>query len=161
MLTRRASFDAVSMRELAYELGVGAMTIYNYVANKDALAGLVADHLLRGVSVPPPEAGAWHQRLLSLTRDRRASLRRYRDLPLHSSVEAERLEQAARAIIDDAGFNLGDAELAFATLWAALGNADIGDDALEFGFEAVVDTLKQRPAQRPTERPARRRLRAR
>ena len=40
------------MRTLAQELGVPVMTIYNYVANKDALYELVLNHVLRSIRVP-------------------------------------------------------------------------------------------------------------
>ena len=53
---RRMGSTKISMRSLANELGVPVMTIYNYVASKEALNELVVDHALRPVSVPPPEA---------------------------------------------------------------------------------------------------------
>ena len=62
------------MRALAQELGVPVMTIYNYVPNKDALYELVMNSVLRQVRVPPPEDGAWEERLKQLERDARSAL---------------------------------------------------------------------------------------
>lgn len=46
-LTDRSCLEDVSMRSLAGELGVPVMTVYNYVASKEVLNGLVIDHVLR------------------------------------------------------------------------------------------------------------------
>lgn len=47
--------DGLTVRSLAVELGVGTMTLYWYVQNKDEVLELVADRLLADVSFPPPE----------------------------------------------------------------------------------------------------------
>ncbi len=51
-LTDESNLGDVSMRSLAHELGVPVMTIYNYVASKEALNELIVDHALRLVEVP-------------------------------------------------------------------------------------------------------------
>src|ERR1043165_2465523 len=53
-------FDAVSMRRIAEELGVGTMTLYYYVRTKDDLLALIDDALMAEVvarTVPLP--GGW------------------------------------------------------------------------------------------------------
>jgi TetR/AcrR family tetracycline transcriptional repressor len=47
--------DGLTVRSLAVELGVGTMTLYWYVQNKDEVLELVADRLLADVSFPPPD----------------------------------------------------------------------------------------------------------
>lgn len=55
----------LSMRKLAAEVGVEAMSLYNHVANKgDLLDGLTARVF---ESVPLPEPGPWDERLRALT----------------------------------------------------------------------------------------------
>ena len=73
-LASSVRLENVSMRALAQELGVPVMTIYNYVANKDALYELVVNHVLRPVRVPPPDAGTWEERVKQLERDVRSSM---------------------------------------------------------------------------------------
>jgi TetR/AcrR family tetracycline transcriptional repressor len=50
-----AGLDGLTVRALAQELGVGTMTLYWYVKNKDEVLDLVSDRLLAGVSFPPSE----------------------------------------------------------------------------------------------------------
>jgi len=45
--------EALTVRSLAQELGVGTMTIYWYVQNKDEILDLVSDQLLADVVLPP------------------------------------------------------------------------------------------------------------
>jgi TetR/AcrR family tetracycline transcriptional repressor len=45
--------DALTVRSLAQELGVGTMTIYWYVQNKEEILDLVSDRLLADVVLPP------------------------------------------------------------------------------------------------------------
>ena len=45
--------DGLTVRALAAELGVGTMTLYWYVRNKDEVLDLVTDRLLAGVELPP------------------------------------------------------------------------------------------------------------
>ena len=48
----RESFDAVSMRRVAQELGVGTMSLYYYVKTKDDLVAVMDDALMAEVLVP-------------------------------------------------------------------------------------------------------------
>ena len=45
--------DGLTVRRLAQELGVGTMTLYWYVQNKDEVLDLVADRMLAGIETPP------------------------------------------------------------------------------------------------------------
>jgi AcrR family transcriptional regulator len=46
------------MRALARELGVPPMTIYNYVASKEALRELVVNQILREIRIPDVDEGS-------------------------------------------------------------------------------------------------------
>lgn len=48
--------DALSMRQLAAELGVGAMSLYTYVASKAELVELMVDRVFGEVARPDPQA---------------------------------------------------------------------------------------------------------
>jgi AcrR family transcriptional regulator len=64
--------EAVSMRRLAERLGVGTMTPYSYVADKDELLDLMLDQVSREMLVPEPLPGEWRAALRAIalhTRD--------------------------------------------------------------------------------------------
>lgn len=67
-LADRAGLAAVTMRRLATELGVGAMTLYTHVPGKGELVGLMYDAVL-GEAYPSPPAGAWRERLTAVARE--------------------------------------------------------------------------------------------
>ena len=66
-LADREGLAAVSMRRLAAELGVGAMTLYTHVPGKGELVDLMLDAVL-GEVYPEPPAGDWRARLTAVAR---------------------------------------------------------------------------------------------
>lgn len=70
---------ALSMRKVGRALGVEAMSLYNHVANKDALLDGVIDLVMGEVELPEPGAGArdWQAALRARTRSIRAVLTRH------------------------------------------------------------------------------------
>lgn len=55
--------ERLSMRKVAARLGMGAMSLYRYVASKEELIDLMVDRV-RGESMPPDEpAGGWREEL--------------------------------------------------------------------------------------------------
>jgi AcrR family transcriptional regulator len=63
---------AVTMRQVAGRLGVGTMTLYSYVANKDELVDLMLDEVSREMLVPEPLPAHWRDALAAIalrTRD--------------------------------------------------------------------------------------------
>lgn len=53
-----ADLDRLTVRRIAAELGVGAMTLYSYFRSKDEILDGMADHVLGGMQLPPgPDAG--------------------------------------------------------------------------------------------------------
>ena len=53
-LVDRAGMDALSMRAVAAELGVEAMSLYRHVASKEALVEGIVARILDQIEVPPP-----------------------------------------------------------------------------------------------------------
>ncbi|WP_280258618.1 TetR/AcrR family transcriptional regulator [Nocardia abscessus] len=51
--------DALSMRRIADRLGVGAMSLYRHVANKDELLALMTDEVAGRNPYPSPEGQQW------------------------------------------------------------------------------------------------------
>ena len=169
-LARSVPLENVPMRALAEALGVPVMTIYNYVANKDALYELVLNHVLRPVRVPDHEDGTWEDRLKQLERDARNALGEFPGLSFdrRESAEGTRLADGVMAILASAGFTPEEAAMAFAALFTFMVgqiNVDVDvagrggpaaaavhatvqatnssrDEIFEFGFDALIEGLK-------------------
>ena len=146
--------DALSMRRLADELGVGTMTLYGYFRSKRELLDAVLD-----VAVPEVEAGAsgagWRERLEELIRGARRSLERHPALvqvrvrePV-LRAEALRLAEAALTVLLDAGFSRRDATHAFRLLFTyTLGYAAFSpSDAVERNRDAARAAIAALPAE--------------
>lgn len=72
---------AVSMRRLAAELGVGPMSLYRYVANKDELLTQMADEVFGKLRLPTPGSGVWRADLEWIARRQWQLCRRHLWLP--------------------------------------------------------------------------------
>ncbi|AXE38035.1 TetR/AcrR family transcriptional regulator C-terminal domain-containing protein [Acidipropionibacterium virtanenii] len=59
---------ALSMRRLAQELGVEAMTLYHYVRNKGALEDAIVEHVLAESVEEPDGDGSWQEVLADYAR---------------------------------------------------------------------------------------------
>ncbi|GAB3898650.1 TetR/AcrR family transcriptional regulator C-terminal domain-containing protein [Kibdelosporangium lantanae] len=60
--------DAVSMRRLAVDLGVGPMSLYRHVANKDELVTRMADEVFGECDLPVPGPDGWRAKLELIAR---------------------------------------------------------------------------------------------
>lgn len=121
-LVDREGLEALSMRTVASELGVCAMSLYRYVQSRDEIETLVVGEALRGIGDGAWPRLRWRERTLALFgRARDAMRRRPAILPLlltrrHASVQTARWGEAVMAALAEGGF-AGDARvLAFRTL---------------------------------------------
>jgi len=73
--------DAVSMRRLATELGVGPMSLYRHVANKDELVTQMADAVFGESELPDPGPDGWRAKLELISRQQWDLCRRHLWLP--------------------------------------------------------------------------------
>jgi AcrR family transcriptional regulator len=70
--------DAVSMRRIAKELGVGTMSLYHHVPTKDDLLDLMNDQVMGEMLVPEDELGeTWQDGLIAISRRTRAVYTRH------------------------------------------------------------------------------------
>lgn len=60
--------DAVTMRRLAAQLGVGPMSLYRHVANKDELLTQMADEVFGETTLPDPGPHGWRTKLELIAR---------------------------------------------------------------------------------------------
>ncbi|MET8474509.1 TetR/AcrR family transcriptional regulator [Streptomyces sp. NPDC006422] len=72
--------DAVSMRKIAGELGMGTMSLYNYVPRKEDLYELMVDAVSAEYDFPEP-SGDWRADVLGLARQTRTLMHRHPWLP--------------------------------------------------------------------------------
>lgn len=62
-LVAEHGFEALSMRRLAKECGVGAMTLYGYVRTKDDVLQALANRLFGTLDLPDDESESWQDRV--------------------------------------------------------------------------------------------------
>ncbi|MFG3436543.1 TetR/AcrR family transcriptional regulator [Nonomuraea sp. NPDC047897] len=114
-LIEREGADAVSMRRIAAELGVGVMSLYNHVPNKDALLSGVAEAVMSGIEFTDDPDAHWSDRVRMQARAFRQIAHHYPrstmlvvSRTLHSSAGLLPVERAL-ATLRSAGFDGVDA----------------------------------------------------
>jgi AcrR family transcriptional regulator len=118
----RDGLDALSMRRLAAELGVGTMTLYGYFRTKDELLDAVAEEAQGGYR-PTPADGDWRDTLRKVARGWHRGLARHPSivqLRLRRPVlgpEAFRGTEVAMTALVEAGFPPAEAARAFRVLF--------------------------------------------
>ncbi len=73
--------EAISMRRIAARLGVGAMTLYGYVADRDALLAYMINEVAAEMGPPGRPSGSWRADLELVARGLRDICRRHPWLP--------------------------------------------------------------------------------
>ena len=100
---------ALNMRALARELGVGTMSLYHHVPNKDALLDGIVEVLNEEIEIPDPASGPWDERARRMARSlREVALRHPNCVPLlvtrpFSTAAALRPCEAAFQVLTEAG----------------------------------------------------------
>jgi AcrR family transcriptional regulator len=69
--------EATSMRRIATELGAGTMTLYGYVADREALHAAMLDEALAEIELPDRRSGSWRDDLEVAARQLRGVCRRH------------------------------------------------------------------------------------
>lgn len=73
--------EAVTIRRVAHELGVGAASIYQYVESKDALVELLLDRVIGEIDVSAfPDGRPWQEQAKDLIREMRRALAAHGDI---------------------------------------------------------------------------------
>jgi AcrR family transcriptional regulator len=70
--------EAITMRRVAQELGVEAMSLYHHVANKDAILDGVVDRVFASIELPPADRDDWRGAIRVRACSARAVLSRHR-----------------------------------------------------------------------------------
>ena len=120
-LVDREGLAALNMRALAQELGVGTMSVYHYVPNKDAVLEGLVELVLSEIEIPPPDAGIWVERAARMARSlRHVTLRHPASVPLlvtrtFATERALRPCEAAFEALREGGLDTEQALVAFRT----------------------------------------------
>jgi AcrR family transcriptional regulator len=77
-LADAGGFESLSMRRVAAELGVEAMSLYRHVANKEDLLDGLVDIVFGEIEVPSPGEGDWRAAMRARAVSVRAVLNRHR-----------------------------------------------------------------------------------
>jgi AcrR family transcriptional regulator len=114
--------EALSMRRLAGELGVGTMTLYHYFPSKRDLLDAVVDVAFGGQE-PPQVEGSWREQLRQLSLAGREALSRHPSLAQIRAAEpilrpdALLFSETGLRALEDAGFGREEAVKAFRLLF--------------------------------------------
>ncbi len=113
----------LNMRALARELGVGTMSVYHHVPNKDALLDGIVEAVVGEIEVPTTP-GPWDEQVLLMARSlRRAALRHPNCVPLlvtrtFPTASSLRPCEAALGLLADAGLSVEQSVIVFRTIVA-------------------------------------------
>src|SRR4051812_13325929 len=122
-LVDRDGLDALSMRRLADELGVGTMTLYGYFRSKSELLDALMDVSVTVTGDELPDAGSPRARIAALARTMRDWLERHPALvqirmqqPMTRQRQFAVTERVMQALVD-AGLDREQAARAFRVLF--------------------------------------------
>jgi AcrR family transcriptional regulator len=125
----------LSMRRLAADLGVGTMTLYTHVPNKDALLNVVVQRILEEIETPGQDVKPWSERVRFIVRSFRQVAHRHPTvvqlIPLNPpwTPPALRATEVGVAALKEAGFP----DEAAAHAYRLLASYVVGYVSLELG----------------------------
>ena len=156
-LAVREGIESLSMRKLADELGVGAMSLYHYVPNKDDLLDGMVDIVFGEIELPPTSV-EWRTAMRRRAVSTRAVLNRHRwAVGLMESRRSPgpaslRLHDAVLGCLREAGFSIEMTIQAYSVLDAyiygfALQEKSVPFESAEEGAAVAQEQVRQFAAQ--------------
>ena len=125
----RDTLPALSMRTVAAELGVGTMSLYRYVEDRDALERLVVDRVFATVETETPASMPWDEQAACLAERIRQAVGVHPSIgPLlmthrHASPGVQRSAEAFLRILAEGGLAGRELTIALRTLVSYLSGA--------------------------------------
>lgn len=154
----RGGVEAISMRRVAEELGVEAMSLYHHVPNKDAILDGVVDVVFAAIDLPPTDVADWRDAIRVRARSARQVLSRHswalglvdsRTTP--GPVTVRHLD-AVLGVLRRAGFDLPTAATAFSLLDSYVYGFVVQEASLPFeGAGEVAEVADQLLEHLPTD----------
>jgi AcrR family transcriptional regulator len=108
----RGGVQAITMRAIAQELGVEAMSLYHHVPNKDAILDGVVDMVFAAIQLPGVDGGGWRPAIRARAVSAREVLSRHSwalglmDSRRNPGPATLRHHDAVLGVLRDAGFSL-------------------------------------------------------
>lgn len=151
----RGGVEAITMRKVAQELGVEAMSLYHHVPNKDAILDGVVDVVFAAIDLPDADRGDWRESLRARAFSARAVLTRHSwalglmDSRRHPGPATLRHHDAVLGVLRRAGFSLPMAAHAVSLIDSYIGgyvlqekNLPVADaDDVEAVAGGILDAL--------------------
>ncbi|PSL54111.1 TetR family transcriptional regulator [Saccharothrix carnea] len=122
----RDGLAALSMRAVAAELGMGTMSLYRYVADRDELEALAVEHMMSRVDTVPPKKALWDKQIAVLVERIRAAIAAHPNaVPLtmahrHRCPSLLRWSESVLEVLTRAGFTGEQRVIALRALLAYL-----------------------------------------
>lgn len=108
----RGGVEAITMRRVAQELGVEAMSLYNHVPNKDAILDGVVDAVFAAIELPAAGCADWREAIRARARSARSVLAQHSwalglmDSRRNPGSATLRHHDAVLGVLRQAGFSL-------------------------------------------------------
>lgn len=118
----RGGAEAITMRRVAQELGVEAMSLYHHVPNKDAILDGVVDAVYAAIALPKPNAENWRDAIRAHAEETRNVLARHSwavgllDSRPNPGMATLKRNDAVLGVFREAGFSLETAAHAISLL---------------------------------------------
>ena len=156
-LADRDGIESLSMRKLAQQLGVEAMSLYTHVRNKNDLLGALTDAVIGQIPVSEAGGGDWKASLRQMALTARTVMLAHPWAPRAVEEQAApgpaalRYVNAVLGVLREGGFSVGQAHHALHILGSrALGfSQDLFDDTGELPPEAAAVDAEQLSASQP------------
>ncbi|WP_066940794.1 TetR/AcrR family transcriptional regulator [Microtetraspora fusca] len=147
----RGGVEAITMRRVAQELGVEAMSLYHHVPNKDAILDGVVDMVFAAIELPGAECDDWRDAIRARASSARAVLSRHSwalglmDSRRNPGPATLRHHNAVLGVLREAGFTLPMAAHAVSLIDSYIGGFVLQEASLPVttpdDVEAVADGI--------------------
>lgn len=155
-LADREGIESLSMRKLAQDLGVEAMSLYTHVRNKNDLLGALADAVVGQIPIGP-DGGDWRESLRQMVLAARTVMQRHPWAP--AAIEAQtapgpsalRYINTLLGLLREGGFSVAQAHHVLHILGSrAVGyTQELFDDSGDLEPEAAAALAQQLGASHP------------
>ncbi|MEV4156676.1 TetR/AcrR family transcriptional regulator [Nocardia salmonicida] len=143
----RGGVEAITMRRVAQELGVEAMSLYNHVPNKDAILDGVVDAVFAAIELPQAGGADWREAIRARARSARSVLAQHSwalglmDSRRNPGSATLRHHDAVLGVLRRAGFSLPMAAHAVSLIDSYVGGFVLQEANLPVAVPADVEAV--------------------
>ncbi|MFI1240978.1 TetR/AcrR family transcriptional regulator [Nocardia salmonicida] len=143
----RGGVEAITMRRVAQELGVEAMSLYNHVPNKDAILDGVVDAVFAAIELPAAGCADWREAIRARARSARSVLAQHSwalglmDSRRNPGSATLRHHDAVLGVLREAGFSLPMAAHAVSLIDSYVGGFVLQEANLPVSVSADVEEV--------------------